>query len=360
MHHGLVVAVAGGSEVFFVPTVAKNKNDAVSLLPSSRSLPPNHFQAMRKQAPRTVPDRRKRSRSSAVFGTTPLPRRGGGDHSVMIVGGLSRPPMITALALLVAIGLLSEGRRTASAFSVGLSAGRNRLGVSARASVEDSVASDGSPSSWGNQPPKEKDAALEVARELLTAPRVRPTTDDGSDDSSLLLDADVAEIPLLLRERNRPAAGDAVVAAGDDDLLDDDDTEPLSRHFYMTLPRHSHPRVDDLLGKTEATLRALHRHSKKVQVDHLKAAKEAGLKHEVIYANTYVDLGKINVIGFDFDYTLVTYTEQLLELIYDMALRRLVEGRQYPAEMLRSDRLKFDPLFSIRGLAVDLKTGWIT
>jgi phosphoglycolate phosphatase-like HAD superfamily hydrolase len=187
-----------------------------------------------------------------------------------------------------------------------------------------------------------------VAQDLLTAPRVRPTTDNGSVDS--LLDAEVAETPLLLLERDSTSTG----------LEDDEEVEPLSRHFYLTLPRHSHPPVRDLLERTEMTLRALHRHSKKVQVDHLNDAKEAGMRHEVIYANTYVDLGKINVIGFDFDYTLVTYTEQLLELIYDMALNRLVEGRQYPAEMLRSKKLRFDPLFSIRGLAVDLKTGWIT
>lgn len=187
---------------------------------------------------------------------------------------------------------------------------------------------------------------------------------------------------------------------GDDD---DSDIEPLSRHFYLTLPRHSHLGVNTILEKTEGVLRALHRHSKKVQNDHIAAAKEAGLRHEVVYANTYVDLGKINVIGyvrdsclfdlpistasgskhallntfgsyhsliyvprlthahrFDFDYTLVTYTEQLLELIYDMALKRLVKDRQYPSDMLGNSRLKFDPFFSIRGLAVDLKTGWIT
>lgn len=63
-------------------------------------------------------------------------------------------------------------------------------------------------------------------------------------------------------------------------------------------------------------------------------------------------------VGFDFDYTLVTYTEELLELIYDMALKRLVSDRQYPTEMLEAG-LHFDPFFSIRGLAVDKETGWI-
>jgi phosphoglycolate phosphatase-like HAD superfamily hydrolase len=241
--------------------------------------------------------------------------------------------------------------RSGSAVTTFLSKRRNRHAVRTTASIEDRV-DNGSTNSVGEDPED-----VMVARELLVAPRVRPTTDDDVSDSALLLEADVAETPLLLLERNLHGDG-TDRHEGDDE--DDEETEQLSRHFYMTLPRHSHPQVRELLERTEATLRALHRHSKKVQVDHLRAAKEAGLKHEVIYANTYVDLGKINVIGFDFDYTLVTYTEQLLELIYDMALRRLVEGRQYPGEMLRSNKLKFDPLFSIRGLAVDLKTGWIT
>jgi hypothetical protein len=38
----------------------------------------------------------------------------------------------------------------------------------------------------------------------------------------------------------------------------------------------------------------------------------------------------------------------LLNLIYDMALKRLVLDRQYPLEMLDAG-LKFDPFFSIRG-----------
>ena len=45
--------------------------------------------------------------------------------------------------------------------------------------------------------------------------------------------------------------------------------------------------------------------------------------HERVFANSYVDLGKVDTVGFDYDYTLVTYTEELLELIYDMALKTI-------------------------------------
>lgn len=64
-------------------------------------------------------------------------------------------------------------------------------------------------------------------------------------------------------------------------------------------------------------------------------------------------------IGFDYDYTLVTYTDELLELIYQKALNRLITDRHYPTEMLDAG-MKYDPYFSIRGLAVDKETGWIT
>jgi len=63
-------------------------------------------------------------------------------------------------------------------------------------------------------------------------------------------------------------------------------------------------------------------------------------------------------VGFDYDYTLVTYKQEVLSLIYDMALKRLVHKKFYPSEML-SAGLKFDPCFSIRGLAVDREIGWI-
>lgn len=79
----------------------------------------------------------------------------------------------------------------------------------------------------------------------------------------------------------------------------------------------------------------------------------------LLSANNYADLGKIDIVGFDYDYTLVTYKEELLSVIYQHALNKLVTGRQYPVEMLDAG-LKYDPFFSIRGLAVDKETGWLT
>lgn len=127
----------------------------------------------------------------------------------------------------------------------------------------------------------------------------------------------------------------------------------------LSLPRHCHDGVNDVLIKTEEVLRALQSHSNTVaEYETDEQAKRSNPQDEKIYANAYVDLAKVDVVGFDYDYTLVTYTEELLQLIYDMSLKRLVNQFQYPREMLEIG-LKFDPKFSIRGLAVDKETGWI-
>ena len=122
----------------------------------------------------------------------------------------------------------------------------------------------------------------------------------------------------------------------------------------LELPRHENEGVNQILIETEQLLRSMHKHSKTVDMTTVKRSSKAmtGGAHDIIYSNTYVDLGKVDTVGFDYDYTLVTYTDELLELIYDMALKRLVNDRYYPTEMLNAG-MKFDPFFSIRGLAVD-------
>ncbi len=75
---------------------------------------------------------------------------------------------------------------------------------------------------------------------------------------------------------------------------------------------------------------------------------DSGGAHERVFANTYVNMAEIDIVGFDYDYTLVTYRTELLDLIYDMALKRLVLDRQYPLDLLDAG-FKFDPRFSIRG-----------
>ena len=131
---------------------------------------------------------------------------------------------------------------------------------------------------------------------------------------------------------------------------------------FTTLPRHSiNQDVNDSLEKIEQTVRRLYKESidirNEIESSHV-FEEDPVSESDKVYANSYVDLGKVEIVGFDYDYTLVTYRKELLRLIYDMALKRLVNDFQYPDEMLDAG-MKFDPKFSVRGLAVDRETGWI-
>ena len=77
---------------------------------------------------------------------------------------------------------------------------------------------------------------------------------------------------------------------------------------------------------------------------------------EGVYANSAVNMDDIDVVGFDFDYTLIHYTEELNRFIFDRALARLAESRFYPAEILEA---RYDPTLAVRGLSVDRRTGAI-
>ena len=77
-------------------------------------------------------------------------------------------------------------------------------------------------------------------------------------------------------------------------------------------------------------------------------------KTEKIFANAEVNLRDVEVMGFDYDFTLVSYTHQLQQLVYDTAKMYLCDHLSYPEELKRA---MFDPTFCIRGLVFDLKNG---
>ncbi|GMI06136.1 hypothetical protein TrVE_jg2414 [Triparma verrucosa] len=114
------------------------------------------------------------------------------------------------------------------------------------------------------------------------------------------------------------------------------------------LPHHSSPNIETYLRNAESAITSSrHPASNNLASDSSKPQ---------VYANSYVDLGLVEVVGFDYDYTIVQYNNALLELIYEMARDLLVTELRFPPEICD---LKFDPTFPIRGLAVDRKTGWI-
>lgn len=49
------------------------------------------------------------------------------------------------------------------------------------------------------------------------------------------------------------------------------------------------------------------------------------MNEKSVFVNNELSLRDIAVYGFDYDYTLAHYTDELNSLIYQMALRRLID-----------------------------------
>jgi HAD superfamily 5'-nucleotidase-like hydrolase len=74
-----------------------------------------------------------------------------------------------------------------------------------------------------------------------------------------------------------------------------------------------------------------------------------------VFVNRNLRMDKIDLVGFDMDYTLAVYSLRHLEdLAFRMTLERLVENLHYPEAIAG---LAYDPEFVIRGLVVDKLAG---
>ncbi|EDO41423.1 predicted protein, partial [Nematostella vectensis] len=73
-----------------------------------------------------------------------------------------------------------------------------------------------------------------------------------------------------------------------------------------------------------------------------------------IFANNELSLKYINVYGFDYDYTLASYSNTLHFLIYDLAVGNLLSFFGYPKGV---EGMKYNPEFAVRGLHYDTVNG---
>ena len=78
-----------------------------------------------------------------------------------------------------------------------------------------------------------------------------------------------------------------------------------------------------------------------------------------VFANNELNLGAVDVIGFDYDYTLVSYTNSMQAMIYDKALERMVRDYGYPRRIGKQLVGGYDPKFAVRGLTFDSSKGLI-
>lgn len=60
-------------------------------------------------------------------------------------------------------------------------------------------------------------------------------------------------------------------------------------------------------------------------------------------------MADVDVIGFDYDYTLANYTKRLPRLVYEMALEYLVKKLRYPSILMNKYALEYDDTFACRG-----------
>ncbi len=57
-------------------------------------------------------------------------------------------------------------------------------------------------------------------------------------------------------------------------------------------------------------------------------------------------LDNIDVFGFDYDYTLASYSEKVQHFIYDKCLEWMIQKQKYPGAL--TYQCKYDPNFAIR------------
>ena len=73
-----------------------------------------------------------------------------------------------------------------------------------------------------------------------------------------------------------------------------------------------------------------------------------------VFCNDRIDMGEVEVYGFDYDYTLASYKKGVEYLIHDIAKEHLVKKYGYPEDI---GRVVYDPCFAIRGLHYDVEKG---
>ncbi|XP_043563797.1 5'-nucleotidase domain-containing protein 2-like [Chiloscyllium plagiosum] len=75
-----------------------------------------------------------------------------------------------------------------------------------------------------------------------------------------------------------------------------------------------------------------------------------------IYSNNEVNLGNIEIYGFDYDYTLAQYSNLLHTMIFNTAREILVDQYKYPEGI---KNYEYQTNFAIRGLHYDVRKGFL-
>ncbi|CAH8447770.1 unnamed protein product [Heterobilharzia americana] len=120
------------------------------------------------------------------------------------------------------------------------------------------------------------------------------------------------------------------------------------RKLYCNFPRNSCSfTIDGEVSYMQERYSLLNKECK----EHLTAFDQVNPRD--IFVNNEVKLGKVQVYGFDYDYTLAHYTSELDKFIFNESRNFLVEQMKYPEEILDFEYAEF----ARRGLHFDVKRG---
>ena len=127
--------------------------------------------------------------------------------------------------------------------------------------------------------------------------------------------------------------------------------------LLKNIPKHSNPKINELVAQylAEEQIKTKRGDPGPDLGPEIQLPAPEGQARVVnrVFTNNAIAFKRIDVIGCDYDYTLVSYTRAMEQLIYDLAKDYLVE-QGYPAELKAT---KYDPFFGVRGVAIDLEKG---
>ncbi|CEI95718.1 hypothetical protein RMCBS344292_09897 [Rhizopus microsporus] len=127
-------------------------------------------------------------------------------------------------------------------------------------------------------------------------------------------------------------------------------TELLKKEYEIKKFKYAYT-----MGKEESTL--LSKNANMTADEEFKTLEGLGYTSpDKVFINNELNLQNIEVYGFDYDYTLANYTENLSVAIYKFLCEILVDVFKYPKQI---KDFKFDPNFAIRGLHYDFNNGWL-
>ncbi|KAI7901270.1 HAD-superfamily hydrolase [Cokeromyces recurvatus] len=130
--------------------------------------------------------------------------------------------------------------------------------------------------------------------------------------------------------------------------------ESLRERYKEKKLRHIHAAEKD--KATILSMNTLHNQNKLFE-DKKKAIYGLGFTSpNEVFINNELNLSHIDVYGFDYDYTLADYTDNLSLTIYNSLRDIMVDVFKYPRQI---KDFKFDSNFAIRGLHYDFNNGWL-